>query len=173
MKLFACRLALVFLGLIITLSLGCTEKGREAPDKGITQKDTEPNVVAIIGDYTITKDELEKKLMMEIRPNPYEFRDSTEITDAKTVLMKMIAEKAMVIEARKQNLQEDEMILVVLKKFKEKNLVNLLLRNHLQSKINITDSEIDEKMKSDPKLDRVRAKAMLTRAKSGKLLGQY
>jgi hypothetical protein len=173
MKLFACRLALVFLGLIITLSLGCTEKGREAPDKGTTQKDTEPNVVAKIGDYTITKDELEKKLMMEIRPNPYGPGISTEITDANTVLMKMIAEKAMVIEARKQNLQEDEMILVVLKKFKEKNLVNLLLRNHLQSKINITDSEIDEKMKSDPKLDRARAKAMLERDKSGEIIGQY
>lgn len=173
MKLFACRLALVFLGLIIILSLCCTEKAREAADKGTTQKETEPNVVARIGDYTITKDELEKKLMMEIRPNPYEPRSETETPDAKTVLMKMIAEKAMVIEARKQNLHKDETILVVLKKFKEKNLVNLLLRNHLQSKINITDSEIDEKMKSDPKLDRAQAKAMLARDKSGEIIGQY
>lgn len=176
MKLFACKLALVFLGLIIILSLCCTQKDQEAAktsDKGTTQKDTEPNVVAIIGDYTITKGELEKKLMMEIRPNPYEPKSETEIPNANTVLMKMIAEKAMVIEARKQNLHKDETIQAVLKKFKEKNLVNLLLTNHLQGKINITDSEIDEKMKSDPKLDRERAKAMLAREKGGELVGQY
>ncbi len=172
MKLFACKLALVSLGLIIILSICCTEKGREAAkthDKGTT----EPNVVAKIGDYTITKGELEKKLMMEIRPNPYEFRNSAEITDAKSVLMKMIAEKAMVIEARRQNLQEDETMQAVLKKFREKRLANLLLGNHVQGKINITDSEIDEKMKSDPKLDRERAKAMLAREIGGELVGQY
>ena len=176
MKLFACKLALVFLGLIIILSLCCTEKGREAaktPDKETTQKETEPNVVAKIGDYTITKEVLEKKLMMEIRPNPYEPKSETETPDAKTVLMKMIAEKAMVIEARKQNLQEDETMQAVLKQFREKRLANLLLGNHLQGKINITDSEIDEKMKSDPKLDRERAKAMLAREKGGELVGQY
>jgi hypothetical protein len=173
MKLFACKLALVSLGLIIILSICCTEKGREAADKGTTQKETEPNVVAKIGDYTITKDELEKKLMMEIRPNPYEFRNSTEIPDAISVLKKMIAEKAMVIEARKQNLQEDETMQAVLKKFKEKRLANLLLGNHIQGKMNITDPEIDEKMKSDPKLDRAQAKAMLAREKGGELVGQY
>jgi hypothetical protein len=176
MKLFTCKLALVFLGLIIILSLCCTEKGREAAkthDKGTTQKDTEPNVVGKIGDYTITKGELEKRLMREIQPNPYEYGISTEIPDAKSVLMKMIAEKAMVIEARKQNLQEDETMQAVLKQYREKRLANLLLGNHLQGKINITDSEIDEKMKSDPKLDRVRAKAMLAREKGGELVGQF
>ncbi|MHC4633256.1 MAG: peptidylprolyl isomerase [Planctomycetota bacterium] len=55
----------------------------------------------------------------------------------------------------------------------EKNLVNSLLKTHLQGKITITDLEIDKMIKSDPKLDRARAKAMLTRAKSGQLLGQY
>jgi hypothetical protein len=85
----------------------------------------------------------------------------------------MIAEKAMVIEARKQNLHEEETVQAATKKFKEKNLVNSLLTNHLQGKITITDLEIDEMIKSDPKLDRARAEAMLTRAKSGKLLGQY
>jgi hypothetical protein len=111
--------------------------------------------------------------MMEISPKPYDSGISTEITDAKTVLMKMIAEKAMVIEARKQNLQEDETMQAVLKQYREKRLANLLLGNHIKGKINITDSEIDEKMKSDPKLDRVRAKAMLAREKSGELVGQY
>ena len=176
MKLFACKLALIFLGLIIILSLCCAEKGQEAAkthDKETTQKETEPNAVAKIGDYTITKEELEIRLMMELRPNPYESGISNEIPDANTVLMKMIAEKAMVIEARKQNLHKDEIIQAVLKQYKDKKLANLLLENYLQGKINITDSEIDEKMKSDPKLDKERAKAMLAREKGGELVGQY
>lgn len=176
MKLFACKLSLVVLGMIIILSLCCAEKGREEAqthDKKTTQKETEPNIVAKIGDYNIIKEELEKRLMMELRPNPYEPRSETETPDAKTVLIKMIAEKAMAIEARKQKFQEDETIQAVLKQYKEKKLVNLLLGNYLQGKIKITDSEIDEKMKSDPKLDRARAQAMLTRDKSGELINQY
>lgn len=176
MKLFACRLALVLLGLIIILSICCAEKERETtktPDKETKQKETEPNVVAKIGDYTINKEELEIRLMRELRPNLYESGFKTEIPDANSVLMKMIAEKAMVMEAREQKFQEDETIQSVLKQFEDKKLVNLLLGNHLQGKINITDSEIDEKIKSDPKLDRERAKAMLTRDKSGELINQY
>jgi len=176
MKLFACKLALVFLGLIIILSLCCAEKGRDAaktPYIETTQKETEPNVVAKIGDYTFKKEELENRLMKELRPNPYEHRSGTEIPDAKAVLMKMIAEKAMVIEAREQNFHEEETVQAAIKRFKEKNLVNSLLTTHLQGKMTITEPEIDEMIKSDPKLDRARAKAMLTRTKSGQLLGQY
>jgi hypothetical protein len=176
MKSFACKLALVFPALIIILSLCCAEKDREAaktPHKGTTQKETDPNIVAKIGDDTIIKGELEIRLMMEIRPNPYEPGSQTEIPDAKTVLMKMIAEKAMVIEARKQKSHEEEIVHVVVKQFMEKRLVNLLLGNHIQDKINITNSQIDRKMKSDPKLDREQAEAMLTREKSGELIGQY
>jgi hypothetical protein len=176
MKLFASKLALVFLGLIIILSLCCAEKDQDAaktPDKEATEKETEPNVVARIGDYNIKKGELEKRLMLELRPNPYEPRSETETPDTKTVLMKMIAEKAIVIEARKQNLHKGETVQAVLKKFIEKNLVNLLLTNHLQGKMTITDSEIEERIKSDPKLDQVSAKAMLSREKSQILLGQY
>jgi len=180
MKLFASKLALFFLGLLIALCLCCREKDQEAAEKTdkptvveAKQEETEPNVVAKIGDYTITKEELEKRLMMELRPNPYEFRSQAQTPDAKAVLMKMIAEKAMVIEARKQNLLEDETTQTVLKQFKEKKLVSSLLATHLQGRITVTDSEIDEQIKSNPTLDRARAKTTLTRAKARKLLDQY
>jgi len=87
--------------------------------------------------------------------------------------MKMIAEKAMVMEARGQNYLEEETTKAAVKRFTETRLVNLMLTTYLQGKITVTDSEIDEQIKSDPKLDRERAKAMLTRAKSAKLIEQY
>jgi hypothetical protein len=176
MKLFASKLAMFFLVLLMALCLCCAEKDQDV-DKPTAveakQEETEPNLVAKIGDYTIKKEELEKRLMEELHPKPYEFGSETETPDAKAVLMKMIAEKAMVMEARGQNYLEEETTKAAVKKFKEPRLVNLMLTTYLQGKITVTDSEIDEQIKSDPKLDRERAKATLTRAKSGKLIEQY
>lgn len=180
MKLFAYNLALSFLGISIGLCLSCTEKKMEtapAADKTVVvdtkQDQTDPNVIAKIGDYTITKKEFEKRFLMELRPNPYDLKSNLETPDAEEVLKKMIAEKAIVIEARKQNLHEDELTQKVIKDFKEKKFVNSLLANYLQGKILVTNSEIDQLIKSEPKLEREQAKAKLVRAMSGKLLEKY
>jgi len=194
MKLSANKLALFFPGLLVVLCLSCVEKDKETANTAdkpavietkavqtaekpavveAKQEEANPNVIAKIGPYTITKDELEKRLLMELRPKPYELRSENEIPDAKAVLILMIAEKAMVIEAREQKLQEDELTQKVIKDFKEKKYVNSLLSTYLQGKIIIADSEIEEKIKSNPKLDQVQAKAMLAKEKSGQILNQY
>ncbi|MBA7602613.1 hypothetical protein ES703_09709 [subsurface metagenome] len=134
------------------------------------------NIVAKIGEYVITREELEKKLMMELRPGYGGYgrygKDAKPV-DAKTVLLKMIAEKAMVMDARKHNLLEDETIQASLKRFKGKKLTRLLLANYLKGKIVVTESEIDEKIKANPKLSRARAKAIVGREKANKVLSQY
>jgi len=177
----------LFLGLLIALCLCCRAKDQEADEtKEVEVKAPAglPNVVAkikartTIGDYVITKEELETRLSTELRPNSYEYRSDAEPPNAKTVLLKMIAEKAMTIEARKENYLEDEAIQATLKHFKEKRLVNSLVKIHLQGKITVTDTEIDEKIKasrggSRTALTRERAKAMLTRAKANRLFSQY
>jgi len=132
-----------------------------------------PNTVAKIGDYFITKEELEERLRVEIRPAYEEYSGKVEPVDAKTVLMKMIAEKAMVIDARKQNLLEDKGVAERLKQFRERGLVDLLLRNQLQGKLTVTDAEIEEKMKASPKLTRERAEGMLKSQKARKLVDQF
>ncbi|HUS73798.1 MAG TPA: hypothetical protein VMY06_12105, partial [Sedimentisphaerales bacterium] len=179
------RTALFFLCLLIALCLCCRAKDQEADetaDKPVLRgMPPGANVsawgrlsaVAKIDDYVITKEELETRLMMELHPKPYEYRSDAEPPNAKTVLLKMIAEKAMTIEARKENYLEDEAIQASLKHFKERRLVNSLVETHLQGKITVTDTEIDEKIKADPKLDRERAKAMLSRAKASILFSQY
>ncbi len=131
------------------------------------------NIVAKIGEYVITKEELRKQLMMELQPQDEDYSKQDEPVDAKTVLAKMIAEKAMVIEARKLNYLEDETIHALLKKFKQKKLATLLLETHLRGKIIVAESEIDEKMKTDPKLNRARARTMVERAKANIILSQY
>ena len=132
------------------------------------------NVVARIGYYDITREELEKRMMMELRPSDYDYYDvNTPPADAKTMLMKMVAEKAMVFEARTKDYLQDEMIQATIKRFRERKLMSLLAVRHVEGKVTVTEAEIKQKMQTDPKMDRERAKAGIMGAKQNRLLSQY
>jgi hypothetical protein len=135
----------------------------------------ESMIVARIAYYTITRGELRKRLMNELHPYDYDYYDeNAEPVDAETVLMKMVAEKAMIIEARAQGYLENEAISASVKRFSERKLVTLLVQKHLEGKrINVTENEITRMMQTNPKLDKARAKAMIERAKTNKILDQY
>ncbi len=180
-KLYSTKPAVTFLWLSVAIFYFCAT---EASVSGRQQSSGPPLVksaaaaesitVARIAYYVITKEELEKKLMTELYPYDYgNYDENTEPVDAKTVLMKMVAEKAMIIEARAQGILENETIRTSVKRFMERKLVNLLLQQYVQGKINITDDEITRKMQTDPKLDKARAKAMIERAKTSTMLDQY
>jgi len=122
----------------------------------------------------ITRAELEKKLMRELYPYDYDnYDEHAGLLDAKTVLMKMLAEKAMIIEARGQGYLKNETIRTSITRFMERKLVNLLLQMHIQGKINITAEEIKRQMQADPKLDEARAKQTIERAKTSAILDRY
>ena len=181
------ELTLTFIGLLIAFCHLCTVRAqtpistageptrKSRPDVKSAAEPT--NIVARIGDNVITKQELKKRLMMELYPDDYDYyNEQAEPADAESVLMKMIAEKAMVAEARKQGYLKDEESNPSIKRFREKQLVNLLLSKHLQEKIEkikVTESEIQQSMKANPKLDHARAKAMLERTKAIRLIDQY
>lgn len=131
-------------------------------------------LVARIAYYTITKEELRKKLMTKLYPYDYgNYEENAKPVDAKTVLMEMVAEKAMIIEARAQGYIENETIKTSVTRFSERKLVNLLFQRHMEDKIKVTEAEITRKMQTDPKLDKARAKAMVERAKANMMLDQY
>ncbi len=136
-----------------------------------------PTVVGRIGIYVITRNELEERLMTELYPYDQEtYSEKAQPADALTVLMEMIAEKAMVIEARKQGTLENELTSDTVKRFTERRLVNLLAQKHVeknQGKIAATEDEIKQKMQADPKLDGTRAKAEIERVKAGRMLDEY
>ena len=125
--------------------------------------EADPNVVAAIGEYVVTKEELRKRLMMELQPYDYDGlaeKALYESTDANALLIQIIAEKAMTMDARKQNvLAENEMIRTTVRKFKERKLIGLLMQKQLAGKLSavVSEAEIGEKMKADPKLDREQA----------------
>lgn len=177
MRLCSGKLALLFLGLLIALCHFCItgQAGEKPKERPVVKPAAESsNIVAKISDYVITREELEKRLLMELRPDDYEdYNEEAEPVDAKTVLMKMIAEKAMAMEARKEGYLEEEMTHASIKRYRERRLVNLLLQTRLQGKLTVTEQEIDEKMKAEPKLDRARAEAMVRSMKVRTLVDEY
>jgi hypothetical protein len=135
---------------------------------------TESTVVARIAYYTITRGELRKRLMNELYPYDYDHYDKNAgSVDARTVLTKMVAEKAMIIEARAQGYLDHETTSASIRRFAERKLVNLLLEKYIEGKINVTEDEITQRMQADPKLDKARARATVERAKANVLLDQY
>ncbi len=131
-------------------------------------------LVARIAYYTITRGELQKRLMTELHPYDYDsYDENAEPVDAKTVLMKMVAEKAMIIEARSKGYLEKEAVKTSVTRFSERKLVNLLLQRHVEGKINVAEDEITRKMQTNRKLDKARAKAMIEGAKTNMMLDQY
>jgi len=141
----------------------------------VAKSPSEPaNILARIGDYVITQDQLRQRFLTDLRPYDYEqFNLQIPPPDVKTVLLKMIAEKAMLMEARKQNLTEDPNIHNPVKDFADRKLVNLLLQKHLQANLAITEAEIQEKLKADPKLNEAQAKLTIEKEKAGKILDKY
>ncbi|MHC4363415.1 MAG: SurA N-terminal domain-containing protein [Planctomycetota bacterium] len=144
------------------------QKPEEPPvvEKPVEQSD----VVAEIGDYVITRGELEERLIREIRGDPEDREIPDEPVEAENVLRRMIAEKAMIIEGREKKYLEGD---TTFKRFRDERLASLLLQRHLESNINVTESEIDEKVRNNPKLDRARAEAMLRASKQKGAVEQF
>ena len=146
----------------------------QTPQPAAKTPSAAPNVVGQIADYVILKEEFVRRLTAELNPYAYEsYSVKSEPVNARSVLEKMIAEKAMVIEARKQNMLESEMLRTSIGEYRDRKLVNLLLQKQLQSKLTVTPEEIEEKIKADPNLDKARVRAVLERTKANQLLDAY
>jgi len=169
-----------FLWLLTVICYSCpTESNASAEqqsnsESGINPDENESIVVARIAYYTITRDELEKRLMTELYPYDYDYSgEQAAPVDAKTMLTEMVAEKAMIIEARAQGFLENEAIKDSIKRFTERRLVSLLLQKHIEGKINVTEDEITRKMQTNPKLDKARAKTLIEGEKTNAIWDQY
>ena len=135
----------------------------------------ESTVVARIGPYTVTREELEKQLLMDLRPYDYDYYDEdAPPADAMSTLMKMVGEKAMVLEARAKGMLENEQTQNTVKRDRDKKLTRLLGKTFNESKVVVvSESEIAAKMKSDPRLDKATAKQAVENSKRRALGNQY
>ncbi|MHC4193612.1 MAG: PASTA domain-containing protein [Planctomycetota bacterium] len=176
----------------LVISLGPPDATQETPlAKPVVEKPTEtpiekppetplvkkpvdrPDVVARIAEYTFTEQELQTRLLTGLRARPEEYMNEDGTINPQPALRKMIAEKAMIIDAREKNLLDDPLTQRRFSEKKEVWLANLLLEAELAPKLDISEAEVDEKVKSDPKLTRTQARRMLTNQKINKLREDY
>lgn len=147
------------------------------PAQSVNNSQEQPVIVGKIGDYIITKEDLRKQFLIELYPNEYEpFDENAKPADANSVLMKMVAEKAMIIEARKQGYLEEDSNNRALKRFRERGLISLLVQNYLQEvkdKITATEPEIQKMIQADPNTDPNRAKLVIENSKARNIVSQY
>jgi len=123
------------------------------------------NVLAEIGDYRITRANLKKRMLKKLQNHSL-----SEVPDAKRMLKKMVIEKAMIMEGRKENYLEGNF---GIERTNNTELIRLMLKNELEDKIQITQEEIEKKLKKHPKLDERQAAMALQQEKGRKLTEQF
>ncbi|MBN2182152.1 MAG: peptidyl-prolyl cis-trans isomerase [Sedimentisphaerales bacterium] len=175
MKSLQGKLFLSLLALTTALSgVHCNSKTASEP---LVKEPADPNIVAKIGKYVIVRTELERALLGELYPSQYNyFKTDTRPADANSVLMQMLADKAMIMEARKQGYLNDETLDLMIKRYRDRRLANQLLQNYLQQmkdQIIVTEAEIEQKIKADPNTNRARFKATLENTRARNFVNQY
>ena len=175
MKLFVKIIAITLLfSLIILLETSCHT---QSSTRSAAKAPADPNVVAKIGDYIITKEALEKRLLTELYPKEYmQYPEDNKPADAKSVLMEMIAEKAMIMEAREQGYPEDDSIKSTVERFSDRRLTNIVIQKYLQQmkdKITATESEIEQKAQADPNANRLLMKRRIENEKARNIINEY
>ena len=136
-----------------------------------------PAVVAKIGDYTLTRDELEQRVMRELYPNDYDTTgEDVKPVDPEQVLKKMLVEKAMMIEGRQKSYLKDEQTRTSIKRYVDGRLINLLFRKHIEAhdaEIAPTEDEVKQKMLADPNAPREKAEMAIRRVKQTRVMNRY
>jgi len=141
---------------------------REKPQ--VPQVAEQPDVVAQVGDYVVTRQELEDKLLEKLRSNEISYKSGLKAEDIQDVLTDLMIEKAFIIQGRRENLLENSFWL---REMSENDLINALFRKELSPKIKVTEAEIEAKIKKNPKLDRSQAERALRREKAMALRERY
>ncbi len=132
-----------------------------------------PTVVAKIGDYEITKDDLVRRLLVEIRPHSEEYTGPWQPVSPEAVVLTLVAEKAMVMEGRKTDALNDPILLAYIERQKRQKLAARVVTDYIRQNLTVSDAEIDQMMKERPNVTREQASMLVQRAKGMPMLEQF
>ncbi|OHB82800.1 MAG: hypothetical protein A2Z38_10305, partial [Planctomycetes bacterium RBG_19FT_COMBO_48_8] len=175
-RLLPIMLAISFFGLWV-VSYNCYSAEQQKQEQPVVKEAEQPIVVAKISDYIINKKELEQRVKNEIFPYGYDqSNEQAGIIDVSETLLEMIAEKAMIMEGRKLGYLQDEEISASIDRFKNGRLAGMVWMQYAKSRedeLNITQEEIDNQIKANPKLKPTQANKLLQNQKANKLIEKY
>ncbi len=131
-----------------------------------------PDVVATIGNYSITRSELQQRLLQEVRPQREDDGVPKRTLTTEAVLREMLAEKAMMMEGRALGYLQDEALSESLGRNRQRRLIQMFLTEYVRQEVPIVPEAIDEEIKAHPELTREQAERRLQAPKVGPLLEQ-
>ncbi|MDH7599940.1 MAG: peptidylprolyl isomerase [Sedimentisphaerales bacterium] len=137
------------------------------------QAPSDPNVVAIIGPYVITGDQFRQEYLRELMPNPYTAMPPRPAPDMNDVLMRMIGDKAIILDARDKGMQKKEEIVSFLKQTRERRLANLAAQQAVDGRIEVSQRDINDVMATRPGLTTEQAAALVRRQKAMQVLSSH
>ncbi len=145
-----------------------------APVQDPNAQPAEATIVAKLGEYAITRAELEEQLVQEIRPRQEEDLADTGPVTAERVLRGILAEKAMSLEGRRLGYLNDEAIQSSIHQFEQQQLVGLLVNNYLRENPPATNAaEVERKLQETPKLSREQAVLLVQRPTAQRILDKF
>ena len=167
----------VVVGILIVGSFcaSCTNKQPAAKSKaGPNQPGpADPNVVALIGDYVITGDDFKKDYLQHLRPNPYSGNPVRPTPELAASLMRMLGDKAMILEARQQGMDKKAEIQVAVKRTQQQRLASKVLTAVVEPQISVSDQDVNSIMVANPKLTQAQAQAQARNRKGRELFSSY
>ncbi|MBN1360294.1 MAG: peptidyl-prolyl cis-trans isomerase [Sedimentisphaerales bacterium] len=131
------------------------------------------DVVAVIGDYSITKRELKQRLLQEVRPQREDDGVPERTVTTESVLREMIAEKAMSMEGRTLGYLQDEVLGEQLERTRQVRLIQMLLTDYVRQELPVTPEEIDAELEAHPELTREQAERRIQTPKVGPVLDKF
>jgi peptidyl-prolyl cis-trans isomerase C len=131
------------------------------------------DVVAQIGDYRITRKELDKMILSESFQWSIAGEDEVVTVDAKDVLLRIMTEKALLLQARDNKQLDNPYLKFQVGRYRNEILTETLMNRYLEENLVATDAEIDQKLKSNPELTRKNARNMILRKKKPQVVEKY
>jgi putative transposon-encoded protein len=144
-----------------------------APEPPKESAAASPDAVAKIGDFVITRTELEERLVREIRPQEEEFATERKPVTAEATLGVMLAETAMSMEGRKLGLLKDDAISQRLQDLEHGRLAMMVQGSLFPGPPSVEPAEVDRILKQQPRLSRDQATLVAQRAAAQKIFNEF
>ena len=164
------RLSVLVLGLILVTSAGC-QPSEKAPELPVITDASE--AIAKIGDLEVTGQDLHKEILSALQPNPRRFRPNVEPVEADAILLQLIGDRALVLDARQQGLLNEGSAPDRIKRYRLKLLVNALAKTVVPTMPEVSDEEMTEFIKENPKATAQDAKAKLANNKAAAIMEEF
>lgn len=134
---------------------------------------TDPNVVAVIGECVIIGEDFKTEYLRQLQPNPYSGNPVRPAPELKTVLMRMLGDKAMILEARQQGMDKKEEIQAVVKRMRQQRLATKVVMAAIEPQISVSEQDVNAVMTANPKLTKDQASAEVRNRKGRQAFDRY